>query len=779
MRRYHQHHFHDSSIYPVHPWQVEEEELLLEHYHHNETIFSLGNGYLGTRGTLEERYQGPEGISSPGVYINGIYDSEDFIYGEEVPREPETTQSMVCVADWTPVAIQFEGETLNSLQSHLESHSRVLDMARGYTRRRFFWRTEGGALLEIEFCRIVSLMHTRIAALTCRIKVLEGTGSIQVISSLEGRIKNIHTFRDKERMQTVKQGQEGEGFYLLQATRNSPFLVSCAVDHSLQVPQGKSVERNTVTEHGYLARTYSLQLEEGEALTLEKFACYCTNRELAREHMVNRTWEEARERKGQGWQHLLWEQETFLREFWSQADVIVKGDDRIQQGLRFNALHLLMSTGRDGITSIGAKGLTGEFYEGHYFWDVEIYILPFFLHVRPDIARKLLEYRYRILNEARANARRFRSSGALYSWRTINGHEASGYFMGSSVQCHINADIVYALKQYVEVTGDKEFLHDYGAEIVFETARFWRDRGNYIQRKGNQFCMNVVCGPDEYKPGVNNNCYTNYMARFNLQYGVEVAGAMAQEAPDTLKELQKKLHLTRGEIESWQEAAEAMYLPYDKELGFHPQDDTFLDLAPMDVDDLPAEDIPLVRNWHPLVIWRYQLIKQADVLLLMFLLGDLFRAEEKKKNYEYYEPKTTHDSSLSPAIHGIVACEIGALDQAYSYCTQTVRIDLDDYNNNAYQGIHAACMGGAWMGMVYGFAGMRCNEEGISFSPILPSQWEGYSFKVMFRNQQIEITVDEMSCSYTLLEGTELRIAHGEESVLLKKGQTIHCNRKQ
>ena len=470
---------------------------------------------------------------------------------------------------------------------------------------------------------------------------------------------------------------------------------------------------------------------------------------------------------------------NFLNDYWKDVDIEIKGDKCLQQAMRFNAFHLLQSTGRDGFSNVPAKGLTGEFYEGHYFWDTETYIVPFYLYNRPEMAKKLLMYRYNILEKAKINARRVKLDGALYPWRTINGYEASGFFMGSTVQYHIDADIAYAIYQYVTATDDYQFLYNAGAEILVETARMWYSLGSYIDLRDGAFCFNEVCGPDEYKPGVNNNCYNNYMAKFNLEYALQVIDMMKDDAGDMYKELKEKVELREHELVEWKKAAENIYLPYNEKLGINPQDDSFINKNPINIDDIPDEELPLVKNWHPLTIWRYQVIKQADVILLMLLLGDKFSLEQKRANYDYYEPKTTHDSSLSPAVYSIIASEIGYYDDAYDYFNQIARLDLDDYNENTYQGVHTAGMGSAWMTMVYGFAGMRNYNGILHFNPYLPDEWDSYKFSIKFKGREILVEVKEDGVHYKLSSGDEIEIKHMGESLKVYEDKEVNAALKE
>lgn len=780
MRNYHRKKSTRSSLYKFHPWQIIEREFEIEKNHHNEAIFALGNGYMGIRGILEEDYTGPPWTTTPGVYVNGIYGSEKIYYGEDAPDLPERTQTLLNLADWSVINLYLAEEKFDMLQGKVTNYSRTLDLREGVLRRSLIWESRKGRKIRLNITRLVSLVEPHIAAINYSVQPLNFSGRIIIETAINGAVCNYHHFRNRRQVDVVMSGFSGECGFILQHVPSTGFKISCAMINVLHRDDVQSYHRERRVEPDLVKDRYEINVRQGREVRLVKYISIYTSRDvqaesgvdLQAESVVNRCISKAKRGSETGFEQLMAAQKRFLAGYWDDVDVKIQGDPALQQGVRFNAFHLLQSTGTDGRTNVAAKGLTGEFYEGHYFWDTETYIIPFFIFNRPEIARKLLLYRYNTLDQARANARRMRLQGALYPWRTINGEEASGNYMGSTVQYHIDADIAYAIYQYVTATGDLDFLYDYGAEILIETARMWVSRGSYIPLKGNKFCLNEVCGPDEYKPGVNNNCYTNYMAKFNLEYALEALDLMKKEAPQKLKQLRQKVRLKEREIAEWKSAASRMYLPYHTELGIHPQDDSFLYKDPIDIDSIPEEEIPLVKNWHPLIIWRYQVIKQADVILLMLLLGDRFSLAQKKANYDFYEPKTTHDSSLSPAIYSIIASEIGYYRQAYDYFLQTARMDLDDFNGNTYQGVHTACMAGCWLALIKGFAGMRNYNGRLHLNPYLPDNWQKYEFKIKFRGHQLKVEVNADEVQYTLLTPGELQIYHQNQKLQLAGGKS-------
>ena len=467
-----------------------------------------------------------------------------------------------------------------------------------------------------------------------------------------------------------------------------------------------------------------------------------------------------------------------MERFWASADIELEGDDALQQSLRYGAFQLLQSTGREGMTSIAAKGLTGPGYEGHLFWDAEVYVLPFFLHTQPEVARSMLQHRIRGLDAARRRARELSHRGALYPWRTIDGDEASAYFPAGTAQIHINADIAYALERYLEATGDDTLLWQGGAAMLFETARFWLSRGAFTPRRGGRFCLHAVTGPDEYTALVDNNLYTNLMARGHLRFAARTAEALERAAPGRFAELAGELELDADEVARWRQAAERMELPYDRELGVHPQDDGFLDKEPWWPETIPPEKRPLLLHYHPLDIYRRQVLKQADVVLAMVLREEHFGRAEARRNFAYYEPLTTHDSSLSPCMHGILAARLGQVDKAYDYFGRTARMDLDDVNRNVKDGVHTAAMGGTYLAVLAGFAGMRVAEEGLAFVPRLPPAWRRLRFRVAFRGRTLEVTIEPERTHYRLLAGEAMTVRHRLEAIELGSGgEAVRSNR--
>ena len=519
--------------------------------------------------------------------------------------------------------------------------------------------------------------------------------------------------------------------------------------------------------------TYELSVEEGKTYVFEKMIGYTCDFDIAEDKMIDFIKDELKKAMDLGYDEMEKLQKKHMDEFWSKADIKVEGDEALQQGIRFNLFHIMQSAGRDGRTGMGAKGLSGEGYEGHYFWDTEMYVLPVFIYTESELAKQLLNYRYDTLNQARDRAKILgHEKGALYPWRTINGEEASTYFPLGTAQYHVNADIAYAFKLYLDITGDDEFLVDEAAEVLVETARVWADVGCFAECKDNKYCICAVTGPDEYNAIVDNNFYTNLMARENIRDAKWALEKMKEIDKDAYDALVKKIDFKEEEIDYWDRIIENMYFPYDEKMQIYPQDDGFLMRKPWDESKIPEEKRHLLyENYHPLFVYRQKMAKQADAILGMLLHSNYFTNEELKRNYDFYQTVTLHHSSLSTCIFGILASQIGYDDEAYKYFSQSARMDLDDIHNNFYAGIHAANMAGTWQGIVFGFAGVRSNAGYLQINPKLPSQWKSYEFCLQYKGSNLNIKVAEREVEYTLLNDCELSYESlGEKIVLSKEG---------
>lgn len=736
-------------------WKITSHSLNPEDWLVEESLYSLANGYLGVRGNLEEA-DGSYPPTIKGTYLNAFYDIVEIPYGERLYGFPATQQKLANVIDAQPIAIYLgEDEEPFSLSTgQILSYERTLHLDRGYSERNIRWRSPKGKVIDLRFVRLVSFLRRELFAIRVEIAPVNFYGEVKMVSVINGDVRNYVGENDPRvgssharLLKTVHAGMEGDLAVVVDETLNSGLRVACITAH-----RSDSGTWDYRAGENQIMATFTCRLSK--SVSMEKWNVYVDTLRHG-EDLINKGISLHRRWHSLTFQELLEEQKQYLDEFWKEADVRIDGDEKLQEGIRFNLFHLLQAAGRDRHSNIAAKGLSGEGYEGHYFWDTEIYMIPVFLMTRPELARQLLLYRYSKLDSAREHARAMGlKKGALYPWRTISGSECSSYFPSGSAQFHISADIAYTFVLYYLATGDEEFFLDYAAELLMETARVWLETGHF---KDGKFRIDAVTGPDEYTCIVNNNYYTNAMAKYNLEWAVRAHDRLRREKPEQWKTLMERLQMEAGERDLWQKAAEQMYLPYDEKLGINPQDDTFLQKEVWDFEGTPKDHYPLLLHYHPLKIYRYQVCKQADTVLAHFLLEDEQSMDTIRNSYYYYEKITTHDSSLSTCIFSIMAAKIGEMDKAYRYFMESARLDLDNAHGNTKDGLHMANMGGTWMGIVFGFAGLRIKESGLHLAPRLPKQWSGYACRLQYRKRHIGISVTGTKAMITL-SGEPLRI---------------------
>lgn len=743
-----------------------QDSLLLE-----ESLYSLGNGYLGIRGNFEEGYgEGMESIR--GAYQNAFHDIIEIPYGEKLFAFPETQQKLVNVIDSQTIQIFFgeEEERFSLFEGKVLSYNRQLHLDKGYADRVIHWQSPAGKEVKLTFRRLVSFLYRELFVIETMIEPVNFFGKVKILSSINGNIANYVNPNDPRvgsghaKMLSVKEtGISQEILYTLNETFVSKLQTSCVSTHHLSGAEGvpEFVKKDSGVE-----MVIDFQLSGPVKLT--KWNVYTDN--LRHEgNIVEQGMGIIQNLRDKTFDQILELQTEYMEGFWEGSDIIIRGDDNLQEGIRFNLFQLLQSTGRDKYSNISAKGLSGEGYEGHYFWDTEIYILPVFMLSHPDLAKQLLRYRYSILDHARARAKEMgHKQGALFPWRTISGGESSSYFPAGTAQYHISADIAYSYVQYYLATEDRDFIMEYGAEVLFETARLWLEVGHYHE---GLFKIDAVTGPDEYTCIINNNYYTNVMAKYNLQWAAKMYQMMLDKEPEQLAQLADRLKLSTAEVSSWEKAGQNIYLPYDKELKINPQDDSFLKKAVWDFDHTPKDHYPLLLHYHPLTLYRYQVCKQADTVLAHFLLEEEQDFETIKNSFSYYERITTHDSSLSSCIFSIMAAKIGDYKKAYEYFIETARLDLDNTHGNTKDGLHMANMGGTWMSIVYGFAGLRLKENGIVLNPSIPENWSQYGFKVKYKGMRLDILISQAGVKLELVVGEELTLYLNGEKITLRSGK--------
>lgn len=756
------------------PWALTDSHYQPQHLLLQETLLSLANGYIGTRGTLEEG--APAAVAScEGTYLNGVYSSEPIHYGEAAYGFAKHNHKMLQVANGKVLKLSVDGESFTADKA--ASHRRALDLQQGVLSRQAEWHTRGGKQLRIASRRFVSQANPHLLAIELSITALNFSGEVLLTSDLDAAYPGFYKKDDPrvgemsiaDSLTLLSQRFDGEHSLMLHRAKGADFIVAAACGHLL--PADATLLTQDDSQSNKLTQQFALPLTQGKTLTLHKLVIYCHSTSVDDSNSLNQqALQLLHNAKQHGFAALLGEHQQWWQQYWQQADVTIDGDIALQQAMRFNLFSLAQSAGRNGHSNIGAKGLTGPGYDGHYFWDTEIYVVPVMSLTQPQIARQLLTQRYSQLDAARQRARQMsHSSGALYPWRTIGGEECSAYFPAGTAQYHINAAIAYAIRSYYLATDDWAFMQQMGAEMLVETARLWLQLGFFSSRSG-KFEIHMVTGPDEYSALVNNNFYTNAMVQLQLRFTLQIVQQLqAEQSP-----LLNQLGVTDAEIQQWQQAADSMYLPFDAQLQIHPQDDSFLSRQPWDFANTPADKYPLLLHYHPLVIYRHQVLKQADVVLALLLLDDAIPQAQKQRDLAYYEPLTTHDSSLSSCIHSILFAETGDTGRAHEFFGDSARMDLDNHHANTEFGVHIACMAGSWMSLVMGFAGVRSRPDGLHFKPQLPVQLPRLSFRLSYRDRVLQFTADQQQASYQLISGEPLTLFHYGQALVLSASETVN-----
>lgn len=721
-------------------WIISNNSLNKKDILKNESIFNISNGYIGVRANFEEKYSN-DMPSIRGTYINAFYENVPFSYGEKAHAYPETKQKIVNVTDSQSIDLIIDGEKFSLFTGTVLNYKRYLNMKDGCYIREIYWRSPKGKEVKIKITRIASLQYPELFAIKYEIEKVNFDDEIIIVSKIDGDVKNYTDNKDirvssgdADLLKVLSVNCSNDIMQITSETHNSKLKVAVnvknKVDSNFNVEYKKG-EKSVTALYKIAPGKKSIEFIKYNVYTDSK---HYSDAEKSGYEILNNVY-------NLSFNEILKGQKDYLNNFWDMADIKVGGDDSIQQAVRYSLYQLLQSIGKDGLSSIPAKGLSGEGYDGHYFWDSEIYILPLFTLCYPELAKKLLTYRYSILGKARKRALELgHKKGAAYAWRTINGDECSSYFPAGTAQYHINGDIAYSYIQYYLATGDLQFIKDYGAEVLFETARIWIQIGHYDK---GLFKIDAVTGPDEYTALVNNNYYTNIVAKYNLKWAVKIYELLKDDDEKLLNKLCEKISLTEDEINQFKGACEKMYLPYNEELKINAQDDSFLSKAVWDFKGTSKDKYPLLLNYHPLTIYRYQVLKQPDTVLAHFLCEDEADIETIKNSYDYYEKITTHDSSLSFAVYSIMASKLNYYDKAYNYFMKTVRLDLDDINGNTKDGIHTANMGGTYMAIVFGFAGLRIKEDYISLNPKLPSKWSCLKFGFRYKGANVTVNMEK------------------------------------
>lgn len=701
-----------------------------------ESLLFTGNGYVGIRGNLEEGY--PNSWNTVrGTYLNGFYDVTDITYGESAYGFPKDAQKIVNISDAQTIRLWVGEEEFSVFKGQVLRFERKLDLERGVAVRNVEWVSPKGNHIRVEIERMTSFDRLELALIRYRVHSYNYDGVVRFVSSLNGDVQNYtdnsdpRVSSDHAHLLSVEKVMiKKERMQIISKTSRSGLQVAVTVGHNLPMelrPRGLVAEATCISD-----------IHSGHEIELDKYIVFTDSRRHTSPHNEGfQILEEAMQLSAKKWQE---RQKRYVQDFFYHAKVLIKGDPLIEEAINYSIYQLLASAGKDGLSNVSAKGLSGEGYEGHYFWDTEIYVIPFFTLTNPELAKSLLRYRYETLEASKKRALELgHKKGAKIAWRTISGSECSGYFPAGCAQYHINADVAYSWVQYYLFTKDLEAVKQYGFELLYETARIWLDMGHYS--KLGKFMIHRVTGPDEYSAIVDNNYYTNVMAAFHMEWVVKFYDLLKEDR-DLLDQFRKKFDLQEEELLQMKKASENMYYPFSEQLDIHLQDDGFSDKAEWDFVGTPKDKYPLLLHFHPLTIYRHKVLKQADTLLAYMLL-DHVPQERIKKAFHYYEALTTHDSSLSPCIHSILAARVEEQESAYQYFMKTARLDLDNLHHNTKDGLHIANAGGAYMAIVYGFGGLRIKEDGLYLRPALPKAWEAIEFRLFYQGATVTIYIGD------------------------------------
>ena len=758
----------DPETFAVEPWTVTERGLDLDLLAQTESIFALSNGHIGLRGNLDEG----EPHAFPGSYLNGFFETVPLPYAEDGYGYPETGQTLIDVANGKLLRLLVDDEPFDVRLGTLASHERVLDLREGVLRRSVLWTSPAGQTVRVRSTRLVSFVQRTVAAVHFEVEPVDESARI-VLQSVLMANEPVPSRTDDPRAAAALRAplvgeyhaDQGLEVSLGHHTRSSGLRTAAGMDHVVDGPEGTEIHADSDADLGRL--TLSTELAPGQTLRLVKLLAYGWSSRRSMPALRDQVDAALAAARRTGWDGLVAAQRAYLDEVWERADIEIEGDDVLQQALRFAVFQVVQAGARAEKRAIPAKGLTGRGYDGHTFWDMETYALPVLSYTLPDAARDALLWRHSTLPIAQARAAELRLGGAAFPWRTIRGEECSGYWPAGTAGFHVNADVADAVRRYVAATGDTTFEQEEGLALLVETARLWRSLGHHDAE--DCFRIDGVTGPDEYSALGDNNVFTNLMAARNLRSAADAA----QRHPGPAA----RLGVVDAEIDAWRHAADNVVVPFDRALGVTQQSDGFTRYRRWDFDGTEADEYPLLLNHPYYVLYSSQVVKQADLVFALYLCGEHFDAEQKRRDFDYYEAITVRDSTLSAAVQAIVAAEVGHLDLAYDYLRETALVDLRDLAGNTGDGLHLAALSGAWLAAVAGFGGLRDHGEVLSFAPRLPPPLERLSFRLLKLGRRLQVDITAAGARYALLAGDELDIVHHGSPVTLVAGrpETLAC----
>ncbi|MBU2995517.1 glycoside hydrolase family 65 protein [Cellulophaga baltica] len=756
-------------------WSIIEEGFDKERIKSSESLFSIGNGAMGQRANFEEHYSGD---TFQGSYIAGVYYPDKTRVGWWKNGYPEYFAKVLNAPNWIGINVFVEGEILdlNTCKS-VSNYKRELNMKEGWYQRSFIAELSNSITIEVKTTRFLSLDINEIGAVNYEITVVNDDATVILEPYLDSGITNEDSNWDDKFWNTTKISSENNRAFIEAHTMKTEFA-TCTFMQSQLVYNGAVVEQNPTEKKEELKITHQFtqKVKAGETVVLQKFGGYTVDRNHDKYKLVDASKKALKKATDLGFDALLEQQKLAWAKIWEMSDITIEGDVKAQQGIRFNIFQLNQTyLGTDSTLNIGPKGFTGEKYGGSTYWDTEAYCIPFYMATKEqNVARNLLEYRYNHLKKAIENAEKlgFSNGAALYPMVTMNGEECHNEWEITFEEIHRNGAIAFAIYNYFRFTGDYTYIPEMGLEVLIGIARFWHQRATFSTQKDKYVILGVT-GPNEYENNINNNWYTNYLAKWCINFTIEQLKKVADGYDQDYDRIIGVTKLSENEIDAWKKVAENMYFPYSDELGVYLQQDGFLDKELITVADLDKSQRPINQKWSWDRILRSPYIKQADTLQGFYLFEDQFTTEELEKHFDFYEPFTVHESSLSPCVHSIQASKLNRMEQAYTFYLRTSRLDLDDYNKEVEEGLHITSMAGTWMSIVEGFGGMRVVENKLSFTPRIPEQWEAYSFKINFRNRIFKVTVSLAKTTFELEGDMETSIRVNGKRVFVTPNKLI------
>ena len=737
-------------------WSIIEEGFDQEMVKSSESLFSIGNGAMGQRANFEESYSGP---TFQGSYIAGVYYPDKTRVGWWKNGYPEYFAKVLNAPNWIGINVLVDGEALDLFNcSPVAEFRRELNMKEGWYQRSFSATLPNGVTIKAKITRFLSLDLDELGAIKYDIEVVNADAEITFIPYLDSGITNEDSNWDDKFWNTTLVSSKGSRAYIEAHTMKTNFEI-CTFMEAQILHKGKKIEiiPSETKEETFIGHTYSHNVNKGETLSLHKFGGYTVSTNHKAKELIKAADSVMSEAISMGFEVLLEKQKKAWDAIWQMSDIAIEGDVKAQQGIRFNIFQLNQTyLGKDSRLNIGPKGFTGEKYGGSTYWDTEAYCIPFYMATKDQkVARNLLTYRYEHLEKAIENAQKlgFINGAALYPMVTMNGEECHNEWEITFEEIHRNGAIAFAIYNYYRFTGDYSYIPEMGLEVLIGIARFWHQRANYSERK-EMFVILGVTGPNEYENNVNNNWYTNYLAKWCIDYTMEQLQKVKDGYPEDYVRIIGHTNLTSNETDLWEEVAKNMYFPFSEKYDVYLQQDGFLDKELITVDNLDKSQRPINQKWSWDRILRSPYIKQADILQGFYLFEDHFTLWQLQKHFDFYEPFTVHESSLSPCVHSIQAAKLDRMEQAYKFYLRTSRLDLDDYNKEVEEGLHITSMAGTWMSIVEGFGGLRVLEDKLSFTPRIPKRWKSYSFKINFRNRILKVIVTKEETKFKL-EGSE------------------------